>query len=546
MDTAQASASHPRETLALHIDELVREIEPLHLRHNQAVWLANTTGDARYEEESARLDTQIRTLFSRREPYQQLRAIAAACPPLDPLLQRQLVLLLSDYRAHQIPPERIERMVRVEKALESRFNNFRALLDGRPVTDNHLREILRNSDDVNQRRRAWEASKQIGAEVAPDLVELVRMRNQAASELGFTNYYSMMLELDELDERELFELLDDLESGTRPLFDRYKQELDQRLARRFHCDPRELRPWHFSDPFFQEAPAADVRLDHRFAGQALETLTERFFGAIGFEIRDLLERSDLYERPGKSQHAFCLSMDRGADVRVLCNIHPNEYWMGTMLHEFGHAVYDQHIDRSLPYLLRVPAHILMTEASAMLFGRLSKNAAWLQQYVSMPADEARAAAAALGRASRSQLLVQTRWCLVMCHMERAVYRTPEQDLAGLWWDLVERFQQVRRPDGRREPDWASKVHFSVAPVYYQNYMLGEMMASQLQAHVQREVLGDGPGVWDRYVASPEVGTFLRERLYRPGKSMDWRGTIRHVTGQGLRPGAFVDALAADG
>ena len=51
--------------------------------------------------------------------------------------------------------------------------------------------------------------------------------------------------------------------------------------------------------------------------------------------------SDLYARDGKSQHAFCIDIDREGDVRVLCNVEPSERWMETMLHEFGHAVYDR-------------------------------------------------------------------------------------------------------------------------------------------------------------------------------------------------------------
>ena len=154
------------------------------------------------------------------------------------------------------------------------------------------------------------------------------------------------------------------------------------------------------------------------------------------------------------------------------------------------------------------------------------------------------AAAAVGRAIRGQLLVQTRWCLVMCHMERALYRDPAQDLDRLWWDLVERYQALTRPDGRNGPDWASKIHFSVAPVYYHNYMLGEMMASQLQHHIQREVLGNGADVWQRYVTSPAVGRFLQAGLYRSGRLTDWRETLRRATGGTLSPVALVEDLAA--
>ena len=545
MSTIEIPASRAERETALRafVDRLVEELRPMQRRHNEAMWLANVTGRPEHEEESARLDVEIRRVYSRPADYAFLRAIADAGGVDDPLLQRQLVLLVHDFRAHQIPFETIERLVRIEKTLESRFNNFRAELDGASVSDNQIRDVLRDSNDVARRRRAWEASKQIGAQVAEDLLGLVRLRNESARSLGFDNYFSMMLELDELDEVELFATFDELETATRPLFREYKDALDAGLARRFGTTPEGLRPWHYGDPFFQEAPAAEVRLDPWFENRSLEEMTERFFAAVGFPIRDLLERSDLYEKPGKSQHAFCMSMDRGDDIRVLCNLRPNEYWMGTMLHEYGHAVYDAGIDKELPYLLRLPSHILTTEASAMLFGRLSKNPAWLSAYAGVPPDQARRDGAALARAIRQQLLVQTRWNLVMSNMERALYRDPGQDLDTLWWDLVERYQWVRRPDGRRAPDWASKIHFSVAPVYYHNYLLGEIMASQLQAHLLREVLGGGPDAWERFVRSPAVGEYLDAKVYGPGKSTDWRGTLQRATGGGLSPAAFVEELS---
>ena len=42
--------------------------------------------------------------------------------------------------------------------------------------------------------------------------------------------------------------------------------------------------------------------------------------------------------------------------------------MDTMLHEFGHAVYDKYVNPSLPYLLRTVAHTNSTEAVALMMG----------------------------------------------------------------------------------------------------------------------------------------------------------------------------------
>ncbi len=305
------SAVGTRESeLAAFVDQLVAELAPLEKRHNEEYWLANVTGEARHEQESARLDTQMRKIFARREPYRKLLALAEGGPLTDALLDRQLRLLLNGYRAKQISPETIEKTVALEKALESRFNNHRAQVGGKALSDNQILEVLRESNDSAERRAAWEGSKQIGAAVEADLLELVRVRNESAVELGFSNYYSMAMELDELDEQELFELLDKLDAGTRPLWEAYKGDLDRRLAQRFGVRVEDLRPWHYADPFFQEAPAAEIDLDPFYAGRNLEELTERFFRAVGFEIRDLLERSDLYEKPGKCHRVLHLGRPR--------------------------------------------------------------------------------------------------------------------------------------------------------------------------------------------------------------------------------------------
>src|SRR5262249_41676817 len=198
---------------------------------------------------------------------------------------------------------------------------------------------------------------------------------------------------------------------------------------------------------------------------------------------DLLSRADLYERDGKSQHAFCLDIDRSGDVRVLCNVQKNERWMSTMLHEFGHAIYDKFHDGSLPFLLRTPAHILTTEAIAMLNGRMHKNPDWLVKIGGLsPADAAKVSAPAW-KVLRSEMLIFLRWAITLVRFERELYRDPEQDLNRLWWEYVERFQKITPPPGRDRADWASKVHLASSPVYYQNYVLGELMASQILQHI---------------------------------------------------------------
>jgi peptidyl-dipeptidase A len=263
-----------------------------------------------------------------------------------------------------------------------------------------------------------------------------------------------------------------------------------------------------------------------------------FYAGIGLPIDRILERSDLYEKPGKVAHAFCFVIDREGDIRVLANIKPNDYWTGTMLHELGHAVYDDGIDRRLPYALRMPSHTLTTEGIAMMFGRLSKHGGWMRQGAGVPEATAQGGAAAAARTLRAEALVFSRWCQVMLHFERGMYRDPEQDLGKLWWDLVERYQGLRRPGGRNEPDYASKIHIVSAPVYYHNYEMGDLFASQVHRAMVKAIHGDKDPKGVVYVGDQRVGKFLRERVFAPGARLSWNELTRFATGESLSPRGF--------
>jgi peptidyl-dipeptidase A len=126
----------------------------------------------------------------------------------------------------------------------------------------------------------------------------------------------------------------------------------------------------------------------------------------------------------------------------------------------------------------------------------------------------------------------------MFRFERELYRDPEGDLNRIWWDLVEKYQLVRRPDGRDMPDWAAKIHIVSSPVYYHNYLLGEMIASQLHHHVLTKIEGDAAsrGIYGNLA----VGEFFRDKVYRQGNTVSWTEHIEKVTGEPLQAKYFVE------
>jgi peptidyl-dipeptidase A len=513
----------------------LKQVENLSKAAAEAYWQATTTGEEKYEKQYVGYRQDLIRLFSSKDDYTRLKELLADQKlQRDLLLYRQLVLLEHEYIPNQPDAVLLSDIVHKESEIESEFTRFRASFDDKIVSDNEIQDILQNATDSTLRRKAWEASKQIGSQVAERVIELVKLRNRAAQEAGFKNYYAMSLKLQELDGRNLFSILAALEEKTTEPFRRVKQKLDEELARKFGISTDEIMPWHYADPFFQEAPPLEsAQLDPYFKGKNIVEITKRFFADIGLEVDDILERSDLFERPNKNQHAYCIDIDHSGDIRVLANIRDNEWWMSTMLHELGHGVYDKYIDRTLPYLLRTPAHTLTTEAIAMFMGRLTKNPEWLTLYADVPEQETKALKPALEEYLSMSMLIFVRWGLVMVHFEHEMYHDPDQDLNALWWSLVERFQLVKKPEGRNEPDWAAKIHIGTAPVYYQNYILGELMASQLHFMILDELRGDS------YLKKKSTGSYLIRRIFHSGAQVPWYELLKNASGEGLNPDYFV-------
>jgi peptidyl-dipeptidase A len=518
------------------------KLRPLEVAASLAWWNANTTGKDEDFAKKEATQNKIDEALADATAFAEIKALKKAKDArqiADRSLARSIDLLYLMYLEKQVDPALLKQVVSKANAVEKAFNVYRANVDGKELADSEVRKVLKESKNSDRRKSVWEASKGVGGIVAADLLELVKLRNQTATKLGFKNFHALQLFLNEQDGDALIKLFDDLDALTRDPFRNAKAEIDAKLASDSGVSVSQLRPWHYHDPFFQESPAVfAANLDAPFAKADLLDICRRFYASIGLPIEDVIARSDLYEKKGKSPHAFCTDIDREGDVRVLANIVPNEYWAGTMLHELGHSVYSsKNIPRSVPYLLRMEAHILTTEGIAMMFERFSKQRPFLEK-MGLSVSEPKQFDEAAAKVQRNQLLIFSRWCQVMLRFEKSMYENPDQDLNKLWWDLVEKYQMLTRPEGRNAPDFGSKIHIVSSPVYYHNYMMGQLFASQVHHTIARQVFRGANPQTLLYNGHPEVGEFLKAKVFRPGRLYDWNGLTEFATGEKLNPNAF--------
>jgi peptidyl-dipeptidase A len=537
-----AAGPNNTERARKFIEAHTAKIRPLEITVNRAWWDANITGKDEDFKRKEEAQNKLDAVLSDKTAFQEVKRIKEAAGIKDPVAERAIDIIYLAYLEKQLEPELLKKITSLANAVEKKFSTFRAKVDGKEMTDADVRKVLKTSTLSDRRQAVWEASKEVGKLIEPELLQLVKLRNEAATKLGFDNYHVLQLYLNEQNGKDLIALFDKLDDLTREPFKRAKAEIDAELARNVGVKVGELMPWHYHDPFFQETPAVfKADLDKVYGSLDIVKLCRDFYRGIGLPIDLVIERSnnDFAPRKGKNPHAFCTDITRdGTDVRVLANIVPNDYWMATMLHEFGHSVYSSiNIPEKLPYVLRSEAHILTTEGVAMMFEKLAKRRAWLEK-MGVKVDDPKALDETGAKMLRYQLLIFSRWCQVMLRFEKAMYENPAQDLNKLWWDQVEKYQLLRRPPGRNAPDYGSKIHITVAPVYYHNYMMGELFASQLHHAIAREVYKGADPDTVVYVGNKEVGAFMQGQVFDLGRTLPWNELTRHATGAPLSPEAF--------
>jgi peptidyl-dipeptidase A len=544
MLTPIAQAADDEAVARAFVAKHLKAVKPLEIAAGKAWWEANVSGkDEDFAKKQAAQD-KLDAALADKEMFKELKALRENKKGIkDPILARTVEVLFLMYQEKQVDPELLKKITAKANAVEQKFNVFRAKVGDQEMSDSQVRKILKESTNSEERQKVWEASKKVGANVEGDLKELVKLRNEAATQMGFKNYHEMMLFLNEQTAPELLKLFDELDELTREPFAKAKAEIDERLAKNCGVKVADLMPWHYHDPFFQESPAVfDADLDAPFKNADILKLCEKFYEGIGLPIGDVIARSDLYEKKGKSPHAFCTDIDREGDVRVLANIKPNEYWMSTMLHELGHSVYSsKNIPQEVPYILRGEAHILTTEGVAMQFQKFSKQRLWLEK-MGVKVENPKAFDDASAKVLRNELLIFSRWCQVMLRFEKGMYEKPDQDLNKLWWDLVEKYQLVKRPAGRSAPDYGAKIHICSAPVYYHNYMMGQLFASQVHHTIAREVYDKADPSTVLYIGDKKVGDFMKKKVFETGRTLSWKELMKHATGEELSAKAFAKDL----
>ncbi len=538
-------------------------LRPVAIRATLADWTSITDVTPEHTGQRVGADGALAALSGSPLIIQKAKDLLAQRKQLEPETIHQLEkLLLAAAESPGTIPDVVARRVEAEARQSSILDGYTFCLaplkNGvcpAPITANQIDNILVRSRDLSERLRVWAASKEIGRPLKPGLVELIKLRNQVARELGYHSYFALQVADYGMTVDEMMRLLDDTLAAAKPLFDGLHCFAKGELAARYRRPIPRLIPAHWlGNRWAQTWPGLieATNLDPLFRGSTPESIVksaENFYVSLGFSRlpATFWERSDLYPVPPgvgrkKNTHASAWDIDLAGDVRSLMSVEPNEEWFAAAHHELGHIYYFLSYDRpEVPYLLRDGANRAFHEAVGELAKLASEQTPYLVKVGVMPEAKRPDPTSWLLQSALDSVVFLSFSAGTMSHFEHDLYESelPPSDWQTRWWDDVGKFQGVVAPIGREGDlcDACTKTHINDDPAQYYDYALATLIKFQLHDHICTQILKQDPRSCD-YSGSKAVGDFLKGILSL-GATHDWRQVIREATGEPISPRALM-------
>ena len=477
---------------------------------------------------------------------------------LNELTVRELnQLLLNAAEGPMTNPDLVARRVEAETKQASILNSFEFKVDGRSITTNQIDDKLNSSIDLNERKAIWEASKESGPALKPNLVRLRELRNGVAKEMKYPDYFSLEVASYGMSADEMLKLQESWMATLRPLYLQLHTWAKYKLAEKFHQPVPKKIPAHWINNRWSqewtglvEAANIDKYFTDRSAEWVIKT-GEQFYTGLGFTPlpATFWQRSDLYPLPPgskrkKNTHASCWHIDLQDDIRSLQSIEPNSRWFFTAHHELGHGYYFKAYSRlEVPYLLRIGAAPGFHEGIGELIALASSQVPYLQSRGILPADfKGDKTAFLLDDALARSIPFIFFASGTMTHWEADIYarHLPPDQWNARWWKYVSDLQGIEPPAARGEDfcDAATKTHINDNPAYYYNYAFATVFKFQLHDYIARKILHQDPRSCN-YADNKEVGTWLNNIL-KKGGTEDWRKVLKEVTGEDISTRAMAE------
>lgn len=556
-------------SIALKVDSFLTKynqtFQKLYAESSEAQWKLNTRiveGDTLTSKLAEKADEAYAAFLGSEENIKQSKNFLEQKDQLSELQVKQLETIL--YNAGNNPAiagDIVKQRIAAETRQTELLFGFESTIDGKPVSGNEINAILKNSTDLKERLKAWQASKEVGKTLKDGLAELQQLRNQSVQALGYDDYFNYQVSAYGMSTDEMMKTCSDMIREMWPLYRELHTWARYTLAEKYKQEVPEMLPAHWlSNKWGQEwsgmLEVEGIDLDPVLEEKGDEWIVkegERFYQSLGFDpLPDVFyEKSSLYPAPKdadykKNSHASAWHMNLDRDVRSLMSVVPNTEWWGTTLHELGHIYYFlEYSNPDVPLVLREGANRAYHEAMGSLIGLAALQKPFLVGR-GLVEEDAESDQTQMLLSEALNFVVLIPWGAgVMTEFEHDLYaqNLPKDQYNARWWDLKKKYQGIVPPAERGEEycDAASKTHINNDAAQYYDYAMSNILLFQFHVHIATNILKQDPHATD-YYGNKEVGNILKS-LMREGATVDWREDLQNKLGEPMSAKAMAEYFA---
>lgn len=331
-----------------YLDFLNKKYFPLHKKYEEFFWISYM-GDHS-------VDKKMNEALAKRDAF---RSDSKHLVKINELLLKanskekvRLAYWKDFFSRFQTPKEAVELKKRTDE-LESKIHSiFSKRKEGYtdPKTNkfveasmNKMGTMVRTNPDEEIRKACFLAREGFALTAIDEYIELVRLRNEYAVKLGYSDFYEFKLNVEEkMNKKELFSIFDSIYEKTKYAFENVIK-LEKNI-------PGLRKPWNFG---YMMAGDFTKEEDKYFQFDEALIRWGRSFSNLGIDFRNSKLKLDLVDRKGKYNNGFChwpevIRYDGSKRIpgtsNFTCNVVYGQVGSGseainTLFHEGGHSAH---------------------------------------------------------------------------------------------------------------------------------------------------------------------------------------------------------------
>ena len=552
---ALSSSGSPKDEAEKFLADAEKRLLDLNIKAGRADWVKSTfiTDDTELlaAEANENLIAATTELAEQSRKYENV--------DLSPEAKRKLKLikLALTLPAPKDPAERSE-LTKITASMEGEYGKGKYCPDGdkgKCLSLPDLENIINNSRDPEELKKAWVGWHQIAIPIRKEYVRFVELSNKGAKEMGFKDTGAMWRSKYDMEPDAFAAEMERLWQQVKPLYDSLytytRRKLSEKYGKEVVPEDKPIPAHLLGNMWAQQwgniypilAPAnADRGYDLTQILKARNTdakqmvrYGESFFTSLGFDAlpSTFWERS-LFLKPADREvvcHASAWDLDYEKDVRLKMCVQINEEDFSTVHHELGHNYY-QMAYATKPFLFRESANDAFHEAIGDTVA-LSVTPPYLKQLglIDKVPDPTADIGFLLNRALDKVAFLPFGYLVDQWRWKVFSGEVGPNDYNKAWWELREKYQGIVPPVPRTEQDFDPGAKYHVpANTPYARYFLAHILQFQFHRALCREAGFSGPLYQCSIYGNKKAGEKLKAMLAM-GASEPWPAALKAMTGE---------------